>query len=133
MFRAIAASFTAMVLMLLVAPKFIEWLRRNEFGQNIREEGPEIQLYRVVAAEMGLLFQIVDDILDEVGEDAKLGKTAGKDARAGKATYTTRFGLRRARELAAESHTRAVERLAVLPGQPRALRAIAEYIYRRDR
>lgn len=41
MFRAIAASFTAMVLMLLVAPKFIEWLRRNEFGQNIREEGPE--------------------------------------------------------------------------------------------
>jgi len=93
----------------------------------------EIQLYRVVAAEMGLLFQIVDDILDEVGEDAKLGKTAGKDARAGKATYTTRFGLRRARELAAESHTRAVERLAVLPGQPRALRAIAEYIYRRDR
>ena len=92
----------------------------------------EIQLYRVVAAEMGLLFQIVDDILDEVGEDAKLGKTAGKDARAGKATYTTRFGLRRARELAAESHTRAVERLAVLPGQPRALRAIAEYIYRRD-
>ncbi|NLG63977.1 MAG: polyprenyl synthetase family protein [Actinobacteria bacterium] len=92
----------------------------------------EIQLYRAVAAEMGLLFQIVDDILDEVGEDAKLGKTAGKDARAGKATYTTRFGLRRARELAAESHARAAERLAVLPGQPRALRAIAEYIYRRD-
>lgn len=41
MFRALAAAITAMVLMLAVGPWFIDWLRRNEFGQNIREEGPE--------------------------------------------------------------------------------------------
>ncbi len=41
MFRAMAASITAMVLMLVIGPAFMAWLRRNRFGQNIREEGPE--------------------------------------------------------------------------------------------
>ena len=41
MFRAMAASIISLALMLVVAPRFIDWLRRNEFGQNIREEGPE--------------------------------------------------------------------------------------------
>jgi phospho-N-acetylmuramoyl-pentapeptide-transferase len=40
-FRAMAATITAMVLMLAIGPWFIEWLRRNEFGQSIREEGPQ--------------------------------------------------------------------------------------------
>ncbi len=41
MFTALAAGITSMVVMLIVGPWFIEWLRRNEFGQTIREEGPE--------------------------------------------------------------------------------------------
>jgi geranylgeranyl pyrophosphate synthase len=57
--------------------------------------------------EIGLAFQIVDDILDEEGSAASLGKTAGKDRAAGKPTYPAFFGLDRSRELAAECHTRA--------------------------
>ena len=57
--------------------------------------------------EIGLAFQIVDDILDEEGSAESLGKTAGKDRAAGKPTYPAFFGLDRSRELAAECHANA--------------------------
>jgi geranylgeranyl diphosphate synthase type II len=57
--------------------------------------------------EIGLAFQIVDDILDEEGSAATLGKTAGKDKAAGKPTYPAFFGLERSRELAADCRTKA--------------------------
>ena len=55
------------------------------------------------AAHLGLAFQIVDDILDVEGAAADLGKTAGKDAAAGKPTYPSRLGLDRSRALAADA------------------------------
>ena len=55
----------------------------------------------VYAAEVGLAFQIVDDILDVEGDPASLGKTAGKDAAAAKPSYPALFGLDRSRDLAA--------------------------------
>ena len=61
--------------------------------------------------EIGLAFQIVDDILDVEGAAATLGKTAGKDEAAGKPTYPAFFGLDQARTLAAGCHTRAREAL----------------------
>src|SRR5205814_9706808 len=60
--------------------------------------------YRRFAEELGVLFQIVDDILDVTGTDEELGKPHGSDQRHGKVTYVTVFGLDRARELARESH-----------------------------
>ena len=57
--------------------------------------------------EIGLAFQIVDDILDEEGSAATLGKTAGKDRAAGKPTYPAFFGLERSREMAAGCHEQA--------------------------
>jgi len=66
---------------------------------------------------VGLAFQIVDDILDEEGSAASLGKTAGKDRAAGKPTYPAFFGLDRSRELADEcrGHARsALERAGLL-------------------
>ena len=59
------------------------------------------------AGEVGLAFQIVDDILDVEGDPASLGKTAGKDAAAEKPTYPSLFGLDRSRALAAECLQRA--------------------------
>ena len=59
------------------------------------------------AGEVGLAFQIVDDILDVEGDPASLGKTAGKDAASAKPTYPALFGLDRSRALAAECLQRA--------------------------
>jgi geranylgeranyl pyrophosphate synthase len=67
--------------------------------------------------EVGLAFQIVDDILDEEGSAASLGKTAGKDRAAGKPTYPAFFGLDRSRELAADCRRKAraaLERASLL-------------------
>jgi geranylgeranyl diphosphate synthase type II len=60
--------------------------------------------WRRFAAELGVLFQIVDDILDVTGTDASLGKSHGSDERLGKRTYVSQFGLDRARVLAQERH-----------------------------
>jgi geranylgeranyl diphosphate synthase type II len=59
------------------------------------------------AGELGVLFQIVDDILDVTGSQEALGKTQGSDERLGKRTYVTEFGLDGARRLAGEAQDRA--------------------------
>jgi geranylgeranyl diphosphate synthase type II len=64
------------------------------------------------AEQVGLAFQIVDDILDVEGASADLGKTAGKDAAAGKPTYPALYGLEGSRRLAAECIDRALTALA---------------------
>ena len=63
---------------------------------------------RSFARELGLLFQIVDDILDVEGSEAALGKAVGADARMGKITYVSIHGLEGARRLAGEAHARAL-------------------------
>ena len=68
---------------------------------------PQIAAIGRAAAEFGLAFQIVDDILDVEGQAADLGKTPGKDAAAGKPTYPALYGLDASRRLAAECVTRA--------------------------
>ena len=77
--------------------------------------------------EVGLAFQIVDDILDVEGASADLGKTAGKDAAAGKPTYPALYGLEASRRLASDCITRAIDALreAGLAGQ---LPAIARWV-----
>jgi geranylgeranyl diphosphate synthase type II len=66
------------------------------------------------AAEFGLAFQIVDDVLDVEGASADLGKTAGKDAAAGKPTYPSLYGLDRSKQMAAECLARAEEYLSAV-------------------
>ena len=90
-----------------------------------------LEPYRAFAREIGLLFQIVDDILDVEGDAADLGKTAGKDAMLDKTTYVSRYGLEGAHALAAESHERAADRLGELGGEAGSLGAVTDYIYAR--
>jgi geranylgeranyl pyrophosphate synthase len=71
-----------------------------------------LQAVEQYAADLGLAFQIVDDILDVAGKAHDLGKTAGKDAAREKPTYPARFGIERSRELAADCVARATEVLA---------------------
>jgi geranylgeranyl pyrophosphate synthase len=83
------------------------------------------------AAEIGLAFQIVDDILDvEAGSDA-LGKTAGKDAAAGKPTYPALFGVERSRVLAGACLARAEDALAAARLTDSHLPGIARWIVHR--
>jgi geranylgeranyl diphosphate synthase type II len=93
---------------------------------------PETIPYRRFADELGVLFQIVDDILDVTGSDEELGKPHGSDARHGKLTYVSVFGLERARELAAESHGKAREALADADARTDDLMRITDFIYTRQ-
>lgn len=88
--------------------------------------------YLRFASELGLLFQIVDDILDVTGSDEELGKSHGSDERLGKLTYVSLYGLSRARGLAAESHRDAIAALAGAGGETDDLRSVADYIYARE-
>jgi geranylgeranyl pyrophosphate synthase len=83
------------------------------------------------ASDVGLAFQIVDDILDVEGDAASLGKTAGKDAAGDKPTYPALFGLDRSRALAAECRSRAHETLAAAELTDGHLGAIAEWVVTR--
>jgi geranylgeranyl diphosphate synthase type II len=101
-------------------------------------DGSEATPFRRFAAELGVLFQIVDDILDVTGTDDALGKPRGSDERHGKRTYVSEFGIEKARELAADSHRTARAALAELSGRDAVeqgataeLEDIADFIYTR--
>jgi geranylgeranyl diphosphate synthase, type II len=83
------------------------------------------------ATDVGLAFQIVDDILDVEGDAASLGKTAGKDAAAGKVTYPALFGLERSRWLADEAIGRAESALVRESIPPALLMGIAGWVVKR--
>jgi geranylgeranyl diphosphate synthase type II len=106
-------------------------------GADEEPDGLPMDPFRSFAAELGVLFQIIDDILDVTGTDAQLGKPRGSDERHGKRTYVSEYGIERARELAAESHGAAREALARLDddaGDGRdtsELAGIADFIYTR--
>ncbi|HET7695852.1 MAG TPA: farnesyl diphosphate synthase [Vicinamibacterales bacterium] len=71
----------------------------------------QVQAIERYASELGLAFQIVDDILDVEGASQALGKTAGKDAAAGKPTYPALYGLDPSRRMAADCVERAIAAL----------------------
>jgi geranylgeranyl diphosphate synthase type II len=96
-------------------------------------DDPGTERYRAFARELGVLFQIVDDILDVTGTDAALGKPRGSDERHGKRTYVTEFGLGGARDLALASHRSAREALArAAPGGAEELADITDFIATRQ-
>ena len=82
---------------------------------------------------VGLAFQVIDDILDVTQTSEKLGKTAGKDTKAQKATYPSIVGLERSRRIAEQLTQRAFASLKTLRGKAVALEALAGFLLRRDR
>ncbi len=84
------------------------------------------------ANRVGLLFQVVDDILDASADTATLGKTAGKDAAQDKPTYVSLLGLVQAREMAAELRAEALAVLAPFGPEARRLEELTRYIAERS-
>ena len=91
----------------------------------------DARLLERYARAVGLAFQVVDDILDATEGAAQLGKTAGKDDAAGKATYVRVHGLEAARRMAAALHDEAREALAPLGERAWLLRELAHRLIER--
>ncbi len=82
---------------------------------------------------VGLAFQVIDDILDVTQTSEKLGKTAGKDIKAGKATYPAIVGLERSRKIAEKLTSEAFAALKPFKGRAGALNGLAQFLLQRDR
>jgi geranylgeranyl diphosphate synthase type II len=82
---------------------------------------------------VGLAFQVIDDILDVTQTSEKLGKTAGKDTQANKATYPAIIGLKASRRIAEDLTAKAFAALKIFRGKSIALEALAEFLLKRDR
>jgi geranylgeranyl diphosphate synthase, type II len=95
-------------------------------------DGARESAYQRYAGELGVLFQIVDDILDVTGTDDALGKPQGSDERHGKRTYVTHYGLDGARRLAKECHDAARASLRdAAPAGAQELEQITDFILTR--
>jgi len=88
--------------------------------------------YRGYARNIGLAFQIADDLIDHSGDEAAAGKRTGKDKAAGKATFVSLLGEERARQQAELLVEQAIEHLAGHGGEADLLRAIARFAIERD-
>jgi geranylgeranyl diphosphate synthase type II len=99
------------------------------FGQGDEEQFAALSRYGV---QIGLAFQIVDDLLDVEGTTEDLGKTAGADAERNKATYPAFFGVAKTKVMAKEAVEEALTALEIFDAQAEPLRALARYIYERN-
>lgn len=92
----------------------------------------ELKAVANYASHLGLLFQITDDLLDATQTTEILGKTAGKDERANKATYVSLYGLEKAGELAQRTHDEAVRELDKIDRDTKLLRDLIDFILHRQ-
>lgn len=93
----------------------------------------ELEAITIYAEKLGLLFQITDDLLDVTQTTEMLGKTAGKDLQAEKATYPSFYGIKRSGELAKKVYMEAVEVLKSIERNVDILRKLADFILNRKK
>jgi geranylgeranyl pyrophosphate synthase len=132
--RAVPPPFDAATLEGMHARKTGAMIRAAAVAGAIMAGGDDVEVDAIdrYAREIGLAFQIVDDILDVEGASDALGKTAGKDAAAGKPTYPALFGMARSRALASECLARAHQALAAGGFTASRLADVAEWVVRRQ-
>ncbi len=92
----------------------------------------ELKAVTEYAGQLGLLFQITDDLLDVTATAETIGKTPGKDARSRKATYPALYGIEATRKHLATTHAAACAALARIDRPTELLRSIADFILRRE-
>ena len=127
-----------------VDPSLVEFIHTRKTGALIAASvssgailggGDENQVNAITSygEKIGLAFQISDDILDIEGDSEELGKNVGSDARKGKITYPTVFGLKRSKEVQREMVDLAIESLVLFDHRADPLRHIAKYIVERKK
>ena len=92
----------------------------------------QLQALSIFGYNVGLAFQVIDDILDVTQTTEKLGKTAGKDVAAQKATYPRLVGLEKSKKIAAQLTDKAFAALKPFQGRAVALEALARYLLERE-
>ena len=102
-------------------------------GMSANCTASQLQALTDFGYHVGLAFQIIDDILDVTQTSEQLGKTAGKDTQAQKATYPSIVGLEKSRKIAAELTGKAFDSLKVFKGRAVALNALATYLLERNK
>jgi geranylgeranyl diphosphate synthase type II len=130
----VAPSLDAEGLATMHAKKTGALIRGSAAAGAILGGGTDAQIDAIdaAAAEFGLAFQIVDDILDVEGDPAALGKTPGKDAAAGKPTYPALYGLDRSRQMASDCIARATVTLDAAGMSDSWLLGIGRWIVERE-
>lgn len=102
-------------------------------GMSANCTAAQLQALTDFGYHVGLAFQVIDDILDVTQTSEKLGKTAGKDVTAQKATYPRIVGLEKSRKIARDLTGKAFAALKPFKGRAAALEALAHYLLERDR
>src|SRR5436190_590371 len=102
-------------------------------GMSANCSPPQLRALTRFGYNVGLAFQVIDDILDVTQTSEKLGKTAGKDTKSKKATYPAIVGLKKSRKIAEQLTNRAFAALKPFGKKAAALEALAEYLLKRDR
>jgi geranylgeranyl diphosphate synthase, type II len=102
-------------------------------GMSANCTAPQLKALTAFGYNVGLAFQIIDDILDVTQSSEQLGKTAGKDTAAQKATYPSIVGLEKSRKIAGQLTQRAFQALEIFKGKAVALEALAEYLLKRNK
>lgn len=125
-----------------IAPEMLEYIHKAKTAALIRASvasgalcagagTDDVTRLRRFGQAIGLLFQVMDDILDVEESSAALGKTAGKDIAQQKATYPAVYGLQRSHQIADELAANALAELVPYGERASRLREIAEYLVRR--
>jgi len=102
-------------------------------GMSANCSTPQLKALTAFGYHVGLAFQVIDDILDVTQTSEQLGKTAGKDTKAQKATYPSIVGLEESKRIAAELTAKAFAALKPFKGKAGALEALAGFLLKRDR
>ena len=102
-------------------------------GMSANCNSAQLQALTDFGYHVGLAFQVIDDILDVTQTSEALGKTAGKDTQAQKATYPSIVGLEKSRKIAAALTAKAFAALKPFRGRATALEGLAEFLLKRDR
>ncbi len=122
----------------------LEYMHRNKTGELIKESvrigallagaaPQELQVLTTFAENIGLAFQIKDDILSEVGDSKKTGKPVGNDREMNKATYVTKYGLERAQEMLDDVINDAMAGIRIFGDKAEFLLDLAVYIKDREK